>query len=80
MLAAFQSVATHDGVGGTDPRRLVPMLKDGALERIAQATGSLTHGVACITEVPRSLLGELRSAWIAIGPQAPEASHALAIS
>jgi flagellin-specific chaperone FliS len=74
----LQSVATHSGVAGADPRRLVLMLKDGARERLAQATGSLTHGVAGITEVP-SLLGEVRSAWIAIGPQAPEAHQALAM-
>jgi flagellar secretion chaperone FliS len=124
-LAAYQSVSTHGEVAGSDPHRLVLMLLDGALERLAIARGCLTrnhHGdtarkaqaitqcmsiigelrgslnlqqggplahnlsdlydymlrqllhanaendAACIGEV-MGLLGEIRSAWIAIGPE-----------
>src|SRR5450631_1396561 len=44
-FAAYQSVARHGGVADAHPHRLVVMLMDGALERLAQASGSLTHGV-----------------------------------
>jgi len=43
-LAAYQSVATHGGVAAADPHRLIVMLMDGALERIATARGLMTHG------------------------------------
>ncbi|HEY8509941.1 MAG TPA: flagellar export chaperone FliS [Steroidobacteraceae bacterium] len=43
-LAAYQSVATHGGVAAADPHRLILMLMDGALDRIAQARGCLQHG------------------------------------
>jgi len=43
-LAAYQSVAVHGGVGAADPHRLVVMLMDGALERIARARGCIEHG------------------------------------
>jgi flagellar protein FliS len=43
-LAAYQSVATHGGVAAADPHRLVLMLMDGALDRLAQARGCLQHG------------------------------------
>jgi len=36
-LSAYQSVAAHGGVAAADPHRLVLMLLDGALARIAQA-------------------------------------------
>src|SRR5262245_12124641 len=45
-LAAYQSVATHGGVAAADPHRLIVMLMDGALERIAQARGCMQHGAA----------------------------------
>lgn len=124
-LAAYQSVSTHGGVASADPHRLVLMLMDGAVERLAIARGciernqrgdiarkaqaltqcmgligelrgslNLAQGgalaqnlsdlyeymlrrllranaendLACIAEVS-SLLGEIRSAWIAIGPE-----------
>ncbi|MBK7251401.1 MAG: flagellar export chaperone FliS [Gammaproteobacteria bacterium] len=41
QLAAYQSVAAHGGVAAADPHRLVLMLMDGALERIAAARGCI---------------------------------------
>lgn len=124
-LAAYQSISTHGGVAAADPHRLVLMLIDGAMERLAIARGCLERNqrgdvsrkaqaltqcmrivgelrgslnlekggelahnlsdlyeymlrqllranaeskVGYVTEVT-SLLGEIRSAWIAIGPQ-----------
>jgi flagellar secretion chaperone FliS len=43
-LAAYQSVAVHGGVADGDPHRLVLMLMDGALERMALARGYLDRG------------------------------------
>jgi len=40
-LAAYQSTAVHGGVAGADPHRLVLMLMDGALERVAIARGCI---------------------------------------
>jgi flagellar protein FliS len=40
-LAAYQSTAVHGGVAGADPHRLVLMLMEGALERIAIARGCI---------------------------------------
>jgi flagellar protein FliS len=45
-LAAYQSVATHGGVAASDPHRLIVMLMDGALDRLAQARGCLVNGGA----------------------------------
>ena len=44
QLAAYQSVAVHGGVAQDDPHRLVLMLMDGALQRIAAARGCLERG------------------------------------
>jgi flagellar protein FliS len=44
MLASYHSVATHGGVAAADPHRLIVMLMDGALERIAQARGCIQRG------------------------------------
>ncbi len=41
MLAAYQMVATHGSVNEADPHRLIVMLMDGALTRIAQARGCM---------------------------------------
>jgi flagellar secretion chaperone FliS len=43
-LAAYQSVSVHGGVAGGDPHRLVLMLMDGALERMAIARGCIERG------------------------------------
>ncbi|MBX5459642.1 MAG: flagellar export chaperone FliS [Steroidobacteraceae bacterium] len=43
-LAAYQSVAAHGGVATDDPHRLIVMLMDGALERIARARGCIQNG------------------------------------
>lgn len=42
-LAAYQTVATHGGVAASDPHRLILMLMDGALDRIAHARGCMQH-------------------------------------
>ena len=43
-LAAYRSAAAHSGVDAADPHRLVVMLMDGALERIAAASGMMKNG------------------------------------
>ena len=43
-LAAYRSTSAHAGVAAADPHRLVVMLMDGALERIATARGIMSHG------------------------------------
>jgi flagellar secretion chaperone FliS len=43
-LAAYRSVAAHSGVDAADPHRLIVMLMDGALERVASARGAMEHG------------------------------------
>jgi flagellar protein FliS len=43
-LAAYRSASVHSGVDAADPHRLIVMLMDGALERIATARGLMTHG------------------------------------
>jgi flagellar secretion chaperone FliS len=43
-LAAYRSTAVHSGIDAADPHRLVVMLMDGALERIAAASGLMKHG------------------------------------
>src|SRR5665213_186728 len=121
-VAAYQSVSVHGNVAGADPHRLVLMLMDGVLERLAVARASIDRGEiakkaqllhSCTTliaelrgsldmkhggELARnlgdlyeymarqliransesnvdlirevaSLLGEVRSAWVAIGPE-----------
>jgi flagellar protein FliS len=43
-LAAYRSTAVHAGVDAADPHRLVVMLMDGALERLAAASGMMKNG------------------------------------
>ncbi len=43
-LAAYQSVSVHGSVAGADPHRLVLMLMDGVLERLAVARACIERG------------------------------------
>src|SRR5215471_19825003 len=43
QAAAYQTVATHGGVAAADPHRLIVMLMDGAVQRIAAARGCITN-------------------------------------
>ena len=43
-LAAYRAVAVHSGVDAADPHRLITMLMDGVLERLASARGAMEHG------------------------------------
>ncbi|MGC4028537.1 MAG: flagellar export chaperone FliS [Steroidobacteraceae bacterium] len=43
-VAAYRSVAAHGGVAASDPHRLVLILMDGALERLAAASGAMKAG------------------------------------
>jgi flagellar protein FliS len=43
-LAAYRSTSVHSGVAASDPHRLIVMLMDGALERIATARGIMQNG------------------------------------
>src|SRR5688572_848147 len=64
-LAAYQSAAAHGGVAASDPHRLIVMLMDGAIERIATARGCMQRSET--TEKARlinravSIVGELRN-------------------
>ncbi len=66
-LAAYQATAVHGGVAGADPHRLVLMLMDGALERIAIARGCIERNgkgdvarkAAALSQCVR-IVGELR--------------------
>lgn len=44
LTCAYNSVAAHGGVPTADPYGLVPMLMDGALERIARARCRMERG------------------------------------
>jgi flagellar protein FliS len=64
-LAAYQSAAAHGGVAASDPHRLIVMLLDGALERIATARGCMqrneTAEKARLINRAMSIIGELRN-------------------
>jgi len=64
-LAAYQSAAAHGGVAASDPHRLIVMLLDGALERIATARGCMqrneTAEKARLINRAMSIVGELRN-------------------
>lgn len=64
-LAAYQSAAAHGGVAASDPHRLIVMLLDGAIERIAKARGCMqrneTSEKARLINRAVSIIGELRN-------------------
>jgi hypothetical protein len=43
-LAAYRSTSVHSGLEASDPHRLIVMLMDGALERLATARGLMQNG------------------------------------
>lgn len=64
-MAAYQNAAAHGGVAAADPHKLIVMLMDGALERIATARGCIerkeTGEKARLLNRTVSIIGELRS-------------------
>lgn len=64
-LAAYSSASAHGGVAAADPHRLIVMLLDGALERIATARGCIARGdvgdKARLLNRVVSIIGELRA-------------------
>ncbi len=64
-LSAYQSVAAHGGVAAADPHKLVMMLLDGGLARIAQAKvcGERGEKIEKSQHLQRALaiVGELRA-------------------
>jgi flagellar protein FliS len=64
-LAAYSSASAHGGVAAADPHKLILMLMDGALERIATARGCMerkeTAEKARLINRTVSIIGELRS-------------------
>jgi len=42
--ASYNQVKAHSGVEDASPHKLIEMLFEGALERIAQAKGAMEHG------------------------------------
>jgi flagellar protein FliS len=63
-VAAYSSAATHGGVAAADPHRLIVLLMDGALERLAGARGCIERediaGKAQLLNRVIQILGELR--------------------
>jgi flagellar secretion chaperone FliS len=63
-MAAYQSVSAHGNVAAADPHRLVLMLMDGVMERLAKATGCIERrdisGRAKVLHSCVTLLTELR--------------------
>jgi flagellar secretion chaperone FliS len=43
-LSRYQQINTHTGVTDADPHRLIQLLLDGAIDRVAQAKGALAGG------------------------------------
>lgn len=64
-LAAYSSVATHGGIADGDPHRLILMLMDGALERLAMARGCLQRNdiaqKASLVQKVLAIIQELRA-------------------
>lgn len=61
----YQQVAAHGGVSAADPHKLILLLLDGAIQRVAQARGCSANGekVDATMHVQRALaiVGELRA-------------------
>jgi flagellar secretion chaperone FliS len=57
-LSRYQSINTHTGVIDADPHRLIQLLLDGALDRLAQAKGALANkDIAAMGEALGKALG-----------------------
>jgi flagellar secretion chaperone FliS len=63
-VAAYSSASTHGGVAASDPHKLVLMLMDGALERLATARGCMERKDAAakaqLINRAVQIIGELR--------------------
>src|SRR5687768_3033849 len=64
-VAAYSSASAHGGVAAADPHRLIVMLLDGALERVATARGCIARGdvaeKARLLNRAVAIIGELRA-------------------
>lgn len=64
-IAAYRSVAVHGGVAASDPHRLVLILMDGALDRLAAAGGAMKAGAqeskASLIQRSMAIIEELRA-------------------
>jgi flagellar protein FliS len=64
-IAAYSSASAHGGVAAADPHKLIVMLMDGALERIATARGCMERKdmveKARLLNRAVSIVGELRN-------------------
>lgn len=62
---AYQQVAAHGGVSAADPHKLILLLLDGAIQRVAQARGCTANGqkLDATLHLQRALaiVGELRA-------------------
>ena len=76
--AAYQSIAAWTSVSVDDPRRLVVMLYDGAIDRVRQARGCAEQGLAAerSTAIGRAIaiIDELRGA-LDLGQGGPLAAN-----
>lgn len=63
--SAYQQVAAHGGVSAADPHKLILLLLDGAIQRVAQARGCAANGekLDATLHLQRALaiVGELRA-------------------
>ena len=63
-LSQYSQVSAHAGVAAADPQKLILMLMDGALERIAAARGCMARndvgGKAQLLNRAIQIIGELR--------------------
>lgn len=72
MLEHYRRVDVHSGVEGASPHRLVGMLLDGALARIAAAAGHMERGeVAAKGESIGSAISIIEGLRGSLNPEAP---------